>query len=149
MDNYSIAMQESYKIIKVMGNKYFMLIPEDIRNRIESIRDKNYNFEYDESKTLEEQNVQKETLDILSYLNLEYWCTPEEKEALLKIYRENNFKEEEQKRLKYNPDELFKGRETIKENIEEKALVDISKKENLWQKIIRKIKNIFSKSENI
>ena len=143
MSSYSIAMQESYKIIKKMGNKYFMLIPEDIRNRIESSRDKDYIFEYDESKTLEEQKVQKETLDILSYLNITYWCTPEEREELLKIYRENSIKEEQQKRVKYNPDNLFKEKEKIKENTTEKALVDVSKKEGLWTKIIKRIKSIF------
>ena len=143
MSSYSIAMQESYKIIKKMGNKYFMLIPEDIRNRIESSRDKDYIFEYDESKTLEEQKVQKETLDILSYLNITYWCTPEEKEELLKIYRENSIKEEQQKRVKYNPDNLFKEKEKIKENTTEKALVDVSKKEGLWKRIIKRIKSIF------
>ena len=146
MNDYSIAMQESYQIIKKMGNKYFMLIPEDIRNRIENIRDKNYIFKYDENKTLEEQNVQKETLDILSYLNITYWCSKEEKEELLKIYRENSIKEEEKKRLKYNPDNIFKEKEKIKENITEKALIDISKKENLWQKLINKIKKIFRKN---
>ena len=143
MSSYSIAMQESYKIIKKMGNKYFMLIPEDIRNRIESSRDKDYIFEYDESKTLEEQKVKKETLDILSYLNITYWCTPEEREELLKIYRENSIKEEQQKRVKYNPDNLFKEKEKIKENTTEKALVDVSKKEGLWTKIIKRIKSIF------
>ena len=70
MSDYSIAMQESYKIIEKMGKQYFLLIPVDVRNKIESIRNKNYKFEYDENKTLEEQNIQKETMDILSYLNI-------------------------------------------------------------------------------
>ena len=146
MSDYSIALQESYKIIKKMGNKYFMLIPKDIRNRIENTRNKDYIFEYDENKTLEEQSVQKETLDILAYLNITYWCSQKEKEELLKLYRENTIKEEKQKRLKYNPDDVFKERKTIKENTTEKALVDLSKEENLLQKIIKKIKNFFKKS---
>lgn len=145
MSDYSIAMQESYKIIKSMGNKYFMMIPEDVRNKIDSIRNKEYNFKYDENKTLEEQNLQKETWDILSYLNYNYWCTKEEKEELFKIYTENERKKEEEKRLKYNPDEVFKNRDNIRINTEEKSLINITETDNLWKKIMRFLKNIFSK----
>ncbi len=142
MSDYSIAMQESYKIIKKMGNEYFSIIPSEVRKKIEEIRNKDYKFEYDENKTLEEQNIQKETFEILSYLNLMYWCEPEEKESLLKIYKENFKKEEEQKRLKYNPDKIFENN-NIQINTQETALVKQDEHQSFWKKIIDKIKSLF------
>lgn len=140
--DYSIAMQESYKIIEKMGNEYLALIPKDVREKIEEIRNKDYKFEYDENKTLEEQHVQKETFDILSYLNLMYWCEPEEKESLLKIYKENYKKEEEKKRLKYNPDKIFENN-NIQINTQETALVKQDEHQNFLKKFFEKIKNLF------
>ena len=159
MSDYSIAMQESYKIIERMGKQYISLIPVDVIEKIDSIRNKNYKFEYDENKTLEEQNIQKETLDILSYLNLMYWCTPEEKEELLKIYKKNMQKEEEAKRIQYNPDKIFENTKTnentskTNENSEktnengtktnETSLVVQEENQSFWKKIINKIKKFF------
>ncbi len=142
MSDYSIAMQESYKIIEKMGNKYFMLIPEDVRNKIENSRNKEYKFEYDENKTLAEQHIQPKTLDILSYLNFTYWCTQEEREQLLKEYNEKILKEENEKRSQYNPDDLFKEK---KENNIEKSLINIEPKEKFIRKVIKKIRGFFVK----
>ena len=145
MSDYSVAMQESYKIIQKMGNSYITLIPTDVMDEIEKSRNKEYKFEYDENKTLEEQNVKKETFEILSYLNYMYWCKPDEKEAFSKIYKENNLKEEEKKRLKYNPDKIFENvkNNNIQINTQETALVKQDEHQNFFRKIIDKIKKFF------
>lgn len=58
-------------------------------------------------------------------LNLNYWCEDEkEKQDLIAIYSENDRKKEEELREKYNPDKLFKKKET-EQKIEEPKKIQL------------------------
>ena len=85
-------------------------------------------------------------------LNLNYWCEDEkEKQDLIAIYSENDRKKEEELREKYNPDKLFKKKETEqkieepkKNTAENTALVEY-KEEKFFKKLIKKIMNFFKR----
>ncbi len=67
-------------------------IPLDIRNSIKENKDKNYTWEYDETKELWDQDLDRKSIAILSYLNMEYLVNKEQKELLKEMHRFNERK---------------------------------------------------------
>ena len=79
-------------------------------------------------------------------LKLDYWSTEDEKQELLSILNQNEKEYQSELNEKYNPDNIFKNRQSIKQeqNIEETSLVPIKEK-NFILKLFEKIKNMFQK----
>ena len=79
---------------------------------------------------------------------LNYWCdTPEKKQKFIDAMEQNEKMYQEELRKKYNPDDIFKNREKVKSEVKidnENSLVPVEK-EKWYEKIFRKIRNIFSK----
>ena len=103
---------------------------------------KAYNFNFDISKSLEEQEFLRETNAIIVTLFRDFFATEKQKEKLQKILIDNEEKYQEELRKKYNPDDLFKKQENkviVDEKIET-ALVEV-KEENILQKVFNKIIN--------
>ena len=99
---------------------------------------------------LAKQNFQRETFIILAILNLNYWCeSKERKKILIAIYAENDKKREKAIKEKYNPDNLFKSKKNINNEIVKKSQEETSlikyKEKNFILKLIDKIKNILNK----
>ena len=67
-------------------------IPLEIRKSIKREKDKNYVWKYDESKILSEQNLNRKTIAILSYLNMEYLLNDEQKKLMDELHRFNEKK---------------------------------------------------------
>ena len=103
------------------------------------------NYEYNISReTFDGETMLEETAAILTILFRDYWATPMQKEKILAYENSERKKLEEEKRIQYNPDNLFKKQEDTKyfeEQIEETAIVEY--KENIFKKIINKILKIF------
>ena len=80
---------------------------------------------------------------ILCYINLEYWCDSEERKKFIEIYKRNDEKLSES----YDITKVFENRNQKKEENkkldETTSLIEI--KENLYQKIINKIKKFFKR----
>ena len=76
------------------------------------------------------------TRDFLSYLNLEYWSSEEEKKELIEIYKENSKKNHE----KYD---VFHDLKNFNNKVETKEGNLTVVKESIWRKIINKLKNFF------
>lgn len=108
-------------------------IPKELLNTFEYKKDENYNFNIDENKSFEEQIILDETKAILANIFRDYWATPKQKEII--INKQNNDRRilEEQKRIKYNPDDIFKNKERVNLPIE-------IKKQNFFMKLIEFIK---------
>ena len=70
-----------------------------------------------------------------------------EKKELIKLYAENDRKREEELREKYNPDNIFKNKQTESiSNTEESNTSLIEYKEtNFFKKIISKIMSLFKR----
>ena len=78
---------------------------------------------------------------------MQYWCdNVAEKERLEKIYSDNEKKYQDMLQEKYNPDNIFKNKQSqnLVENDEEISLVPIKEK-NFILKLFDKIKNMFKK----
>ena len=143
------AYAEVDSILDLMDSKYILEIPKQLRELFKSKKDINYNKKILSNKPLQEQDLKKETLEILAVLNYNYWCKDEQKKKeLAQLYYDNEIKQEQELREKYNPDNIFKNKRTenfdIQENNQEVAMTVIEEK-GLLSKIINFIRNIFKK----
>lgn len=137
----SQVYSEVYEILNTLGKEYINKLPIKLYQHIESQRDKKSIIEFDVNKDIAKQDISEEAADIISYLNLEYWCTEEQKKALIKQYQENDKKYEEKLKEKYNTDNLFKKEKYVDAN--EKNLIKTEEKQSLFSRIIKKIKRLF------
>ena len=145
MVDYNKRLVEVDEILNYLSEEDLMKIPEEVRMAIKENKDTEYLWQYDESKPLKDQNVSRDTIAFLSYLNMEYLLNEKQKEFMQQLHEFNEKKLEEEKSNKYNPDDLFKNKHTIQEenkNTEHQELVIY--KENIFLKIFRKIKSFFS-----
>ena len=96
--------------------------------------DKNYNFTINPNIDLSEQNILKETKALIVTLYEDYFATEEQKEKINEILKLNQKKVEQEKRKKYNPQDLFetnKAIEKVQKNNEQKTVL-IQYKENFF-----------------
>ena len=120
-------------------------VPKKLREFFKKEKDCNYTKVIDVNIPIKDQNLKEETLALIAMLNLEYWCEDEEeKNRLKKIYSDNEKKYQEQLREKYNPKDIFKNKkeqnyEAVQENV---AMVEY-KKDNIFVRLKKLIKNIF------
>ena len=119
-------------------------IPEEIILNIRNKMDKNYEWKYNKEKGLSEQGLSKDTIAILSYINLEYLLNEEQKKLMNEIYKNNEIKFQKELQEKYNSDNIFKNKQESKV-IENTNLPVEIKKETFFSKLILFIKNLFKK----
>lgn len=139
IDKNQIMYNEVFDFLNILGKAYIDKIPKQLYSFIKTQKNEEYNTTIDFSQNIAEQ-ISDEALVFITYLNLNYWCNPNEKEELLKIYSENDKKEEELIREKYNPENLFKKQNKDNRTKEENQL--ILYKEPLLKRIIDKIKKL-------
>lgn len=140
-DKYRDGLAELDIILEYADDKSLASIPKSFRKFISENKSK-HTINIDPEKSLEEQNLLYETKVILSQLYINYWCSKEEREVLIKKEKEQLDKAEKEKREKYSYDNLFKNRKTeIKSDNYSKELLIID--ENWITKIINKLKRFF------
>lgn len=149
IDTYAKAYTEVLEILKYLPKKeYDRISPKKIKFLKENM-DKSYEFKFDPSKDLSEQNISREANSIIVLLFRDYFASDMQQKKLEKILADNQEKREEYLRLKYPPNEVFKKRSFVTEFNPENLGVQDTKitiyKENIFTKILNKIKNIFRK----
>lgn len=83
---------ELNEILKHLDDKYLDKIPVEVRNSISEGKDREYKWTYDESKKLSEQKINRKTIAMLSYLNMEYLLNDEQRELMKEIHYQNDKK---------------------------------------------------------
>ena len=145
MNNVKQAFTETIDIVKHMDKECAKKIPQAFLNILEENKDSKYKVKIDYSKGINEQNILHETRVILSIIYRDYICSAEDKRKFFAMDRKI-IKRNEQK--KYNPDNLFKKKEIVKEETAEKneckELIEY-KEENFIKRILRKIISLFKK----
>lgn len=92
MMKYEKCLVEVEEVLKYFKDEDLIKIPYEVRKAIKDKKDKQYNWNYDESKRLSEQNINRRTKAILSYLNMEYLLNKEQKNFLEEWHRYNEKK---------------------------------------------------------
>lgn len=141
----SNCCKELYVILNKLN--LFYKLPNELKQYIQENQNKLYKFDFNINLPLIYQLENENTKKYISYIYLKYINNSiEEKKILLNKYEENEKKYQINLREKYNPEDLFKNKQTImeKQNIELTSMVEYKEK-NLLKKIFDKIKNLFKK----
>lgn len=138
------CLVELDEVLKYLVIEDLNKIPVEIRNFITQQKDKNYIWKYDETKSLGEQKLNRRTIAMLSYLNMEYIQTEEQKLLMEKYHKLNEQTMKQKERVKY--DSMFnKENKEVEENIKnDNQLIKVST-EKWYKKLFNSIKNIFKK----
>ena len=87
-------------------------------------------------------NLQPKTKAILAIIYKKFWCDNDKKKEINNTLKNNEIKHQEELRKKYNPDNIFKGKETKVEAIE-KSVSMVEYKESIFTKIKNWFKRTF------
>lgn len=146
-NNYPKAYTEVIEILNFVPKESVDKIPQSMLDMFKEKMDKDYNFKVDINKSFEEQELLDETKAIFANIFRDYWATPYQKERIEAKEKYDRQKEEEEKKAKYNPDDIFKKRKSVTENentenYNENLPIEV-KKEKFYEKIINFFKKIF------
>ena len=142
---YAMAYTEVIEILKYVPDEDVQKIPEEKLEFYKTNMDNEYTYKLDMTKEFEEQEMSNITKAILANIFRDYWATPYQKEKIEVKEKYDLEKLEEEKRERYNPDNIFnnKKEETVIENTN--LPVEI-KKETFLKKLISFIKGLFNKT---
>ena len=149
--NISINTRQAYseidEFLDLLSPEKRNKIPQKLQQLFKDEKDKNYIKGINPNVPIKNQELKEETLSIIALLNLQYWCDIATVNVRLeKIYADNEKKYQDMLQEKYNPDNIFKNKQSqnLVENDEETSLVPIKEK-NFILKLFDKIKNMFKK----
>lgn len=128
------AYSEVYEILKYIPISYLNKIPKDVLEIFKNKRDKNYKVQINPKLPLEEQKLHRKTLILLSVLNLDYWCKPDEREEILNIYWKNEKEKEDYVVLEDNANIIPHAQNTS---------LAVYKQNNILERMWNKIKRFF------
>ena len=141
----SEAAVEFKSILENCSDDIVNKIPTNFLKFIDKIASKTYKFNYDKTKSLIVQNLKSETRGLIALVYQDYICTDEERKEYIQKSNLYIIENENMKREKYNPDDIFKDVKNYKVNNSKENSIIEYKKENFIQKIFNKIKYFFKK----
>ena len=147
--SYIKAYTEVNCLLEYLPQSYIDKLPKKLIELIKEQSDKQYYISIDTNKSLLEQDFSKKTKDLIAVIKYNYWSTDEERQQLKKIFYENENKYQKELLEKYNPNDIFKKKESktnISDNIEPNLQM-VEYKENIFIRLFNKIKNIFRKNK--
>ena len=111
---YREALTEVNEILKFCDINIVKKIPCRFKKFVEDNMNTDYKFKMDLSKSINQQNISKQTQYILAMIYKDYICDEDKKEKIKKYQINRNKIIEE----KYNPDNLFVNKRIQKNNKE-------------------------------
>ena len=126
MDKFMISSQtysEVYEILKYMNKEVVMKIPIEILEKIKNKRDLNYKSKIDKEDIFNPDNVLPETIEVLNWIDVNFWMSEDKKEKIQKKVRKQELEENKLKEKKYNPDAIFK-------NVNKKETTNVEEPDN-------------------
>ena len=144
--------KETVEVLKFTNVDFKSRISEKLLNLLEELSHQSTKeVKIDLNKKLNEQNISEECKDLLSLLYLNYYASENEKEEILKIWKENDNIYQKELEGKYDIDKIFekntqeKIKNTEESNIQEEVKMRAVIKETFLEKLINRIKKIFSR----
>ena len=107
---YSRAYTEVLEIIKYFPAEEYAKIPEEKIEFYKNNMDKDYVFKINPEIDLSKQNISPEASAVIVNLFRDYFATEEQKLKIKEILDLNQKREDQEKREKYNPDDIFKNK---------------------------------------
>lgn len=156
MEEYPKRLVELYEVLKYMSDEDKEKIPQDLKEAIETGRDENYTWVYDESKPLAEQDLHPDTVAMLTHINMEYILTEEQKENVRKTLASNKKKNKINSDLipqEIHVDESEPSTEVVDENeekideSEENSMVPVKEHKSIFKRIAHFFMDLFINSD--
>ena len=140
-----LAYAEVDAILNMLETEAVEKIPLKVREFFKNEKDKKNIPKFIENY-IDKDNIElmRETICLLTILDINYWCeTEEEKQLILNKLEDNDRIKEEELRERYNPDNIFKNK--VNENINSESVALIEYKERsiikrVFDKIFRFLK---------
>lgn len=142
--------EELYEILSLMDKQTVMKLPIDIINTIKEQRNSKYKTRIDKNDIFNENNVNKETIDLLCYLDYHYWMDESKKSEVDRIRIQRFQEDDDKKREQYNPNALFKNVNKVEssKNVGENDNINILEyKESFFAKFKNFLLKIFHASK--
>lgn len=138
---YANAYSEVLEILNHIPKSDYDKIPNNMIEVFTRNNNKEYEFNYDVSKTLNEQNVSKIAKTIIAILFRDYWATPTQREKIITKEKHDIAKMEQEKREIYNPDDLFKKNNKTPDNnvLNQNTAIIEYKEESPFKKLLNRI----------
>lgn len=138
MENYTYF--EVNQILNKLGENYIKRIPKKVYNLI----CEKSNMIDDRTKELYSKcKISKKAVSFVALLHLYYWSdSEEEKQELMKIFKDNERKKEERLMSKYN-ENIFEKKIKAIENQQENTQILNIEKEKWYIKVIKFVSKIF------
>ena len=151
-DNYPKAYKEVIEILNFVPKESVDKIPQTMIDTLKKKMDENHDFKVDINKSFEEQNLLDETKAIFANIYRDYWAIPYQKKRIEAKEKYDRQKMEEEKKTKYNPDDIFNKKNKLDNEgkIEESNTNSLPievKKEKFYEKIISFFKKVFHISQ--
>ena len=129
-------------LLKYFPNSFIEKLPNKLLEIISSKADRKYLIDIDTDKSINEQNISNKTKMILAVLTYNYWSNEKQKDIIRKKLYDNEEIYQRKLTEKYNPDNLFKNKETKVETIENSVAM-VEYKESIFTKIKNWFKRTF------
>lgn len=143
-NSYAKAYTEVLEIIKYFPEEEYNKIPKEKIEFYKENMDKNYEFKINPELDLSKQNISIKANAIIVTLFQNYFATEEQNKKINEILKMNEIKSEQEKREKYNPEDMFKDNTEIKQkDTTQTALIE--SKDNFFAKIKRFIMKYIKK----
>lgn len=130
-ENEKEMFTEVYEIIQVLDESQKRLIPQDVVEYIKANRSDTYRFKVNEYLSIDEQDLKKESWELLGVLCLEYLCDEVDKKVFydeLQI-NENNYQENLKKLYNVN---VFENNDEFERKVDNTQKALIEKKTETW-----------------
>ena len=106
---YKIAYSQVLAILNCVSEEEYNKIPKSRIKLFEANQEKDYVFQYNPNKTLDEQGVSQTAKTIIAILFRDYWATEAQREKIIAKEQYDRKKLEEEKKESYSYDNLFKN----------------------------------------
>ena len=141
--------KETIEVLNYFDFDFISKISSNFLNKLKELsKNSNIIVKVDENKKLKEQNISKESKELIALIYYDYIADKEEKKEIINIWNKNEKLYQESLNKKYNVDNIFKN--TNKKSIlkEKSDLPDIIRKHSFIEKIKEFFKKIFIEKNN-
>ena len=144
-DTYAIAYTQILEILKYLSGNELEKIPKEKLELYSKNKETDYEFQFDISRSINEQNISRKAKAIYVSLYKKYIANENERAMIKRVLENNYIVNENRKKELYNSDNIFKNKETKNNNQQlEQNVSIVPYKVSMFLKIINRIKKFFN-----
>ena len=140
--------KETISILEYFNPEFLDKIPKHFLKDLQELaKDSKIVVNIDKNKKLENQPISEDSKDLIGLIYYSYIAPDDEKAEIERAWDENELKFQNELKKKYNVDNLFENRNKSNYNFDENKnnIELIEYKENIFKKLINKIKKLVNK----